>query len=73
VAHARPRTVRTDWIGYAPTTRASATSSRSHRASYRSRQSQARLDKAQEKLEELLNVDDDGRATTAPFASADDD
>jgi len=38
-----------------------------------SRISQERLDRAQKTVEELLRVDDAGRATTAPFATTDDD
>ncbi len=39
-----------------------------------SRASQERLDRAQRRVEELLRVDDEGKATTAPFAtSAEDD
>jgi exodeoxyribonuclease VII small subunit len=38
-----------------------------------SRTSQERLDKAQKKVEELLRVDTEGNATTAPFATTDDD
>ncbi len=38
-----------------------------------SRVSQERLDRAQKKIEELLRVDDAGRATTAPFVTTDDD
>ncbi len=38
-----------------------------------SRISQERLDRAQKKVEELLRVDDAGRATTAPFATTTDD
>jgi exodeoxyribonuclease VII small subunit len=38
-----------------------------------SRTSQDRLDKAQKKVEELLRVDTDGNATTAPFATTDED
>ena len=34
-----------------------------------SRASQERLDRAQRRVEELLRVDDEGRATTAPFAT----
>lgn len=36
-----------------------------------SRTSQARLDSAQKKVEELLRVDADGNATTAPFPTTD--
>lgn len=35
--------------------------------------SQARLDAAEKKVEELLHVDQAGNARTAPFASPDDD
>ena len=38
-----------------------------------SRTSQERLDKAQRKVEELLRVDADGSASTAPFATTDDE
>jgi exodeoxyribonuclease VII small subunit len=38
-----------------------------------SRLSQERLDRAQKKVEELLRVDEAGRAKTAPFATSDDD
>jgi len=38
-----------------------------------SRTSQERLDRAQKKVEELLRVDDEGRAVTAPFATTDDE
>ena len=38
-----------------------------------SRISQERLDQAQKRVEELLRVDDDGRVTTAPFATSDDE
>jgi exodeoxyribonuclease VII small subunit len=38
-----------------------------------SRTSQERLDKAQKKVEELLRVDADGNASTAPFTTTDDD
>jgi len=38
-----------------------------------SRVSQERLDRAQKKVEELLRVDDAGRATTAPFATTDEE
>jgi exodeoxyribonuclease VII small subunit len=38
-----------------------------------SRTSQQRLDSAQKKVEELLRVDEEGRARTAPFATSDDE
>jgi exodeoxyribonuclease VII small subunit len=38
-----------------------------------SRTSQEKLDRAQKKVEELLRVDEDGHAVTAPFATTDDD
>ena len=38
-----------------------------------SRISQARLDRAQKKVEELLRVDGDGTPRTAPFATTEDD
>jgi exodeoxyribonuclease VII small subunit len=38
-----------------------------------SRTSQERLDRAQKRVEELLRVDDEGRATTAPFPTTTDD
>ncbi len=38
-----------------------------------SRVSQERLDRAQKKVEELLRVDEAGRAKTAPFATSGDD
>jgi exodeoxyribonuclease VII small subunit len=38
-----------------------------------SRASQERLDRAQKKVEELLRVDEEGRARTAPFATTEDE
>ena len=38
-----------------------------------SRVSQQRLDAAQKKVEQLLGVDEQGRARTAPFATTDDE
>ena len=38
-----------------------------------SRVSQQRLDAAQKKVEQLLGVDDQGRARTAPFVTTDDE
>jgi exodeoxyribonuclease VII small subunit len=37
-----------------------------------SRLSQSQLDRAQKRVEELLKVDENGRATTAPFTTTDD-